>query len=120
MVARKKPTVRGRKKPVARTKPTASGRSAQSTASVAGLSADTIGVIEHYYPRVEAAIIKVSRGVLQTGDTLHFRGHTTDFYQQIDRMEVDHQLVEAVTAGQAVGVHVSRRVREGDLVMRVS
>ena len=76
-------------------------------------------MIRHYYPRVEAAIINVSHN-LRTGDTLHFRGHTTDFYQRVDRMEVDHQLVEAVTAGQAVGVHVSRRVREGDLVMRVA
>ncbi len=113
--SRQKPTSQSIESPKASTAP-----NTEIVVSVAGASADKIGVIQHYYPRVEAAIINVSHGVLRTGDTLHFRGHTTDFYQRVDRMEVEHQPVEAVTAGQAVGVHVSRRVREGDLVMRVA
>jgi putative protease len=48
------------------------------------------------------------------------RGHTTDYYQRIDRIEVDHKAVETARAGQSVGVHVAQRVREGDVVWKVS
>jgi putative protease len=54
------------------------------------------------------------------GDTLHIRGHTTDFYQRVDRIEFDHQPVTMARAGQQVGVHVSQRVREHDEVFLVS
>jgi putative protease len=73
-------------------------------------------VVTHYYSQVDAAVVRVGPGVLRTGDTVHFRGHTTDFYQRLDRLEVDHQPVQVAIAGQVVGVHVSQRVREGDTV----
>ena len=119
MAARKKTSPRGHKKTPATAPTIRPPPRTEPIASIAGSSADEIGVVRHYFPRVEAAIIDVSRGTLQTGDTLHFRGHTTDFYQQVDRLEVDHQPIEVARAGQAVGVHVSRRVREGDVVMRI-
>ncbi len=71
----------------------------------------------HYYSRVDAAVVAVGPGVLRTGDTVHFRGHTTDFYQRLDRLEVDPQPVQVATPGQIVGVHVTQRVREGDTLM---
>lgn len=54
------------------------------------------------------------------GDTIHVRGHTTDYYQRVDRIEVDHRAVEVARPGQSVGVHVTQRVREGDAVWKVS
>ena len=63
--------------------------------------------------------MKVEDAILRTGDTLHFRGHTTDFYQRIDHIELDHQSVESAAPGQEVGVQVSQRVREHDEVYRV-
>ncbi|MFP8879402.1 MAG: hypothetical protein VCE43_07990 [Myxococcota bacterium] len=120
--AKKAAPTRRQKAPSRSTRPTTRSPAPKTepVAPISGSSADEIGVVLHYYPRVGAAIISVSRGTLQTGDMLHFRGHTTDFYQPVDRMEVDHQPVEVVSAGQTVGVHVNRRVREGDLVMRVA
>jgi putative protease len=79
-----------------------------------------VGVITHYYPHVDAGIVSLERGELKVGDTLHVRGHTTDFYQRVDRMELDHQPVTTARAGQQVGIHVSQRVREGDEVFLVS
>ena len=73
-------------------------------------------MVTHYYSRVDAAVVAVGPGELRTGDTVHFRGHTTDFYQRLDRLEVDHQPVQVASPGQVVGVHVSQRVREGDTV----
>ena len=58
--------------------------------------------------------------ILRRGDTIHVRGHTTDFYQQVEHIELDHHMVESARAGQIVGIQVSQRVREGDEVIRVS
>src|SRR5262249_30955168 len=69
---------------------------------------------------VNAGVIAIEAGELRVGDTVHIRGHTTDYYQRIDRLEVDHQPVPVARAGQSVGVHVTQRVREGDAVWKVS
>jgi putative protease len=77
-------------------------------------------VITHYYPHVNAGIIQLEAGELKVGDTIHIRGHTTDYYQRVDHLELDHRQVETARAGQVVGVHVSQRVREGDAVLKVT
>jgi putative protease len=85
----------------------------------AGVS-QRIGSVTHYYPHVNAGVIQIEAGELRVGDTVHVRGHTTDYYQRIDRIEVDHLAVQSARAGQSVGVHVTQRVREGDGVWKVS
>ena len=79
-----------------------------------------IGVVTHFYPHAGAGIVAIESGELRVGDTVHFRGHTTDYYQRVDRIEVDHRPVEVAHAGETVGIHVSQRVREGDTVSIVS
>ena len=79
-----------------------------------------IGVVSHYYPLVHAAIVRIQAGPLRVGDTVHFRGHTTDFSQRIERIEIEHRSVEVAYTGQEVGIQVSQQVREGDQVTRVS
>jgi putative protease len=75
-----------------------------------------IGVVRHYYGHAGAAIVEIEQGELRVGDTLHFRGHTTDFYQRIERIEVEHRTTEVARTGETVGVQVSRVVREHDEV----
>jgi putative protease len=79
-----------------------------------------IGAVTHYYPHVDAGVIALEAGELRVGDTIHVRGHTTDYYQRVDRLEVDHKTVQIARPGQSVGVHVTQRVREGDAVWKVS
>lgn len=73
----------------------------------------------HYYEHAGACVVSLE-GALRVGDTIHIRGHTTDFYQRVDRIERDHVAVESGSAGEEVGVQVSQRVREGDEVFRLS
>ena len=87
---------------------------------VAAAAPDRIGVVTHYYAHVDAAIIRLERGEVRVGDTIHIRGHTTDFYQRVEHIELDHQMVESGKAGPVVGIQVSQRVREGDEVIRAS
>ena len=78
-----------------------------------------MGSVLHYYAHVGAAIVQIDSGEIRVGDTLHFRGHTTDFYQPVDRVEVEHSPVERAGTGQTVGIQVSQRVREHDEVFRL-
>ena len=63
--------------------------------------------------------IALESGALQRGDLLHFRGHTTDFYQSARRLEREHREIELARAGETVGVQVDQRVREGDRVFKL-
>ncbi len=77
-----------------------------------------VGRVTHYFPNVDAAIVQVEAGVIAVGDTLHFKGHTTDFTQRVDRIELEHQEIPIAHPGQIIGVHVSERVREHDEVLK--
>ena len=79
-----------------------------------------IGVITHYFGRVGVGVISLESGKLRVGDTIHVRGHTTDFYQRVNRIEIDHVPVEIAKPGRSVGVEITQRVREHDEVFRVS
>ena len=74
----------------------------------------------HYFPHVEAAVVKVKVPRLQLGDSLHFKGHTTDFPLKLESMQIDHKPIQEARKGDEVGVRVPNRVREGDRVYRVA
>jgi putative protease len=103
-----------------------SGSPAERTSVAAGEAAvadslpQRIGVVTHYYPHVHACVVAVEQGELRVGDTVHIRGHTTDYYQRVDRIELDHDAIETARPGQAVGLHVAQRVREHDVVYRLT
>ena len=50
---------------------------------------------------------------------LRYKGHTTDFIEEISSMEIDNQVVDEVKVGDLVGVKVKERVRENDKVYKV-
>jgi translation initiation factor IF-2 len=78
-----------------------------------------VGVVTHYYEHVGACVVTLD-GTLRVGDTIHVLGHTTDFYQRVDRLERDHEPVSTASAGAEVGVQVSQRVRPHDEVFRLT
>jgi len=77
-----------------------------------------LGVITHYFPHVQAAVIKL-KTPLSTGETIKIKGHTTDFTQSIISMQIDHVPVNTAKTGQEIGLLVNSRVRQGDLVYKV-
>jgi putative protease len=81
---------------------------------------EEIGRVTHYFTRIGVAAIDIKKGELKVGDTIHIKGHTTDFYQKIDSMQIEHQPVEKAEAGQSVGIKVSEHVRENDIVYKVT
>jgi putative protease len=79
----------------------------------------TVGTVKDYFAKIGVAGIDVS-GSLKVGDTIHIKGHTTDFEQVVTSMQVEHEQVEEATRGDAIGIKVSERCRGGDTVYRVT
>ncbi len=80
---------------------------------------EAIGVVTHYYSHLSVAVIQLNRGELKIGDTIHVKGHTTDFNQQIDSMEYEHHHIEQAKTGQSFGLKVKDHAREHDIVYLV-
>ena len=78
-----------------------------------------IGRVEDYFAHIDVVAIEVNAEGIKVGDTLHFKGHTTDFTQKITSMQVDHKSVEEAPVGSDVGIKVKERVRTHDHVYKV-
>lgn len=81
---------------------------------------EEIGKITHYFSKINVGILELSKGTLQVGDTIHIKGHTTDYYQKVESMQVEHKPVDSVQKGESAGLKVEGPVRENDLVFKVT
>jgi putative protease len=80
---------------------------------------DRIGVVTHYFSHLSVAVVKLESARLRVGDTIHIRGHTTDFKQRIDSLQVNHASVPEVGPGDDFGLKVREHAREHDIVYKV-
>lgn len=78
-----------------------------------------MGIVTHYFSHLMVAVVKVEAGMLREGDTIHIKGHTSDFKQRAGSMELEHVQVPVANAGQSVGLKVVEHAREHDVVYRV-
>ena len=67
----------------------------------------------HYYGKICVAALKV-KAPMKAGDIIHIKGHTTDFEQPVESMQIEHVQMQAVKKGDDVGLLVKDHVREGD------
>ena len=77
-----------------------------------------IGKITHYFDKISVAIVELS-GVLKVGDRVHIKGHSTDFEQDISSIQIEHEDLKKAKKGDAIGIKVDEKVREGDEVYLV-
>ncbi len=77
-----------------------------------------VGLITHYFPHVQAAVIKL-KAPLSMGDTVKIKGHTTDLTQLITSMQIDRVDISSAKKGDEIGLQVSSRVRQNDKVYKV-
>ena len=80
---------------------------------------ERIGVVTHYYGHLSVAIIRLESGTLRVGDTIHIRGHTTDFSQKVESLEVNDAPVTEVGPNEEFGLKVVEHAREHDVVFKV-
>lgn len=79
-----------------------------------------IGRITHYFPHPNAAVVKITNGELKVGDTVYIKGHSSDFEQKVTSLEVEGKSIEKAVKGDEAGLKVKERVREHDIIYKVS
>ena len=80
---------------------------------------EEIGHITHYFPKIGVAVIEVTAGSLRVGETIHIKGHTSDFTQAVESLQQENLPVPEVKKGVSAGMKVKEHVREGDRVYKV-
>ncbi len=78
-----------------------------------------VGIVQDYFAKIGVAAIEVTGHSIKVGDELHFKGHTTDFSQQVTSIQVEHAQVNEAGIGASVGIKAQDRVRIGDKVYKV-
>jgi putative protease len=80
---------------------------------------EKVGEVFHYFTKAGVAAINLTDSYLQVGDTVLIQGVTTNLTQKVESMQVENTPVQRAETGQSVGIKVSEKVREKDLVYRV-
>jgi putative protease len=78
-----------------------------------------IGKVADFFQKIGVVAVEITSGEVSVGDTIRFLGHTTDFSQKIESMQIEHDSVQTAKPGDNVGIKVSERVRIHDKVFKV-
>ena len=120
VAVRKKKTVKVAKKPVRKAAPRKAVKKKAMPPAQPPAPGERIGVVTHYYGNVSVAIVKLDPGVtLRLGEQIHIRGHTSDFAQRVESLQVEHAQVTEVGPQDDFGIKVRDHAREHDVVYRV-
>ncbi len=77
------------------------------------------GQVSTFFSHISVAAIKLS-DKLKVGDRIRLKGHTTDFEQLVDSMQIDRKEVKEAKKGDEIGIKVNDRVRPNDKVLIIS
>ena len=91
----KKKTTAAKKQPVKK-----------STSIPRGASLEEVGVITHYFPKVDAAVVKLTKGALSVGEQIIIKGHTSDFKEKVGSIQLDHAPIQNAEQGMEIGLKV--------------
>ena len=80
---------------------------------------ERVGIVTHYYGNPMVAIVKLDAGSLRVGDTIHIRGHTSDFSQRVESLQIEHAAVNEVGPNDEFGIKVLQHAREHDIVYKL-
>ena len=82
-------------------------------------SLEKIGKVTHYFPHVNAAAVMLLKDGLKVGDSVYIKGHTTDFKEKVNSIQLDRAPIQEGKKGQEIGLLVKSRVRQGDSVYKI-
>ena len=80
---------------------------------------EKVGIVDAYYAKIGVAGIRLTEGALQVGDQIRIHGHTTDFTQTVESMQVEHKPIQRAERGSEVALKVRDRVRLHDQILKV-
>ena len=74
-----------------------------------------VGQVSHFFSNISVAVVDLTKP-LKKGDSILIEGAHTSFKQKVSSMQLEHEKIESAKKGQAIGLKVKDRVREGDKV----
>jgi len=77
-----------------------------------------IGQVTHYFNHIGVAAIQLTES-LSVGDTIHILGHSTDFKQDVDSLQVEHKPIDEAKPGDDVALKVIQTVHPHDKVFKL-
>lgn len=77
-----------------------------------------VGVVVHYYSKIEVAIIEVQENHIELQDILFIKGSSTRFRQRVRSIEYNHEQISKAPAGYQIGLKVGAKVHMGDKVYK--
>ena len=83
------------------------------------MAEELVGKVVKFFSQPSVAAIEITSGRLRVGNKIRITGHTTDFEDTVDSMQIEKESIEEAEPGFLVGVKVKERVREGDKVFKV-
>lgn len=83
------------------------------------MAEEEIGQVMDFFARPVVAGIDLTASV-KVGDKIHIKGATTDMDLTVESMQIDNADVQEAKAGDAIGIKVPDRVRQGDRVYKVT
>ena len=75
------------------------------------------GQVKKFYPKTSVAAVNLTVP-LSVGDRILIKGKTSNFEQVVESMQIEHDNVQRCAGGQCVGLKVTHRVREHDVVYK--
>ncbi len=80
---------------------------------------EEIGKVSDFFARPVVAGIDLT-APLKVGEKIHIKGYTTDLELIVESMQINNVDVEEGKPGDAVGLKVPDRVRQGDQIYKVT
>ena len=80
---------------------------------------EEIGRVKVFFAKASAAAVELTAS-LRIGERIYLKGHTTDFQQLVESMQIAHQAVQEAGPGQSVGIRVAERCRPHDVVYKLT
>lgn len=77
-----------------------------------------IGKITHFFSNIGVAVVDLE-SALKVGDKIRIvGGENTDFEQEVESMQIEHESVKSGKKGDSVGMKVQEKVHEGYKVFK--
>ncbi len=87
--------------------------------NVSPVKRQAVGVVTNYFPKQNAAAVRLMEQGLAVGDSIVIEGYTTYLEQEVSSMIVDGETVKEAGQGLEIGLGVDDVVRENDRVFKV-
>jgi putative protease len=74
-----------------------------------------VGKVTHFFGKISVAVVDLTDD-LRNGDRISIEGPAGVAEQLVESMQIDKEQVESAGRGQAIGLKVDSKVKEGDAV----